>query len=242
MSPASGCTTPQQGGPLEQDTAFVNDSGIEVRYSISLPAGYYETCDTYPVVYALHGRYSDNVAFLDDAVALRRAMDGGVLAQSVIVTPDSYRTGRWQDQGRPAETNFITHLIPHVESSYRVTPGPSHRLLVGFSMGGHGVLRFALKYPDMFAATWTVDGAMDEDSGNYVRFVEGRNPADFRVIAVGGQTNGGRVETVLADLRAAGVDVPYTYYDVPHEFGAFVAADEAAGWPALSFLDDRLGG
>lgn len=240
-SPASACTMPQSG-PLQQDTAFITPGGVEVNYSISLPDGYYDDCKTYPVVYALHGKFDTNTSFMDDALTLRRAMSEGALTESIIVTPDSYQTGRWEDlETGPAEDNFINHLIPHIESSYRVTEGPAQRLLVGFSMGGHGAIRFALKYPKMFAGTWSVDGAMARDTNAYLPFVDGRKTADFHVVSVGGPANGKRVETLIDDLRDAGIDIPYTYQDVPHDFGSFVEADRNAGWPAMSFLQRSLG-
>ncbi|WP_019972168.1 esterase family protein [Mycobacterium sp. 141] len=240
-SPASACTSPQSG-PLRQDTAFITADGVEVNYSISVPDGYYDDCKTYPVVYVLHGKLDNNASFMDDALTLRRAVSEGALTESIIVTPDSYQTGRWEDLDTgPAEDNFINHLIPHIESSYRVTQGPAQRLLVGFSMGGHGAIRFALKYPKMFAATWSVDGAMARDSNAYMPFVDGRKTADFHVISVAGPTNGERVETLIEDLRNVGIDIPYTYQDVPHDFGSFVEADRIAGWPAMSFLQRSLG-
>ena len=126
------------------------------------------------MLYALHGKTQNNASFMDEALSLRKAMAAGALEPSIIVTPDSYSTGRWENRETgPAEDNFIKYLIPHVEQNYRVRPGPSYRLLAGFSMGGHGALRFGLKYPEMFAAVWSVDGAMASPD-NYLPFVEGK--------------------------------------------------------------------
>jgi len=235
--------TPEQEGPLRQNTQFTaNDgAGTAVRYSISLPDDYYSTCTEYPVLYALHGKDQDNAGFLDEALSMRKAMAAGVLEPAIVVTPDSYSTGRWENRETgPAEDNFIKYLIPHVEQHYRVKAGASNRLLTGFSMGGHGAMRFGLKYPDMFAAVWSVDGAMT-DSASYLPFVEGRSTADFHIISVGGQLNGARVQALVDALKAQGIDIPYVYQDREHEFVAFVEEDEKAGWVAMKYLQDNLG-
>jgi predicted esterase len=242
---ASGPVTcpPGQSGPPRLDTQFTADdgAGTVVKYSISLPDDYYSACRQYPVIYALHGKGDDNVGYLESASTMRRAMTAGVLDSSIIITPDSYRTGRWEngDLG-PAEDNFVKQLIPYVEKKYRVKPGAQDRLLVGFSMGGHGALRFGLKYPQMFAAVWSVDGAM---AGNeaYLPFVDGKSSEDFRIICAGGRLNGDRVLRVVDGLKTKGVELPYVYQDLDHEFPAFVDADEKGGWQAMKYLQQNLG-
>jgi enterochelin esterase-like enzyme len=235
--------TPGQAGPLRRDTQFTasDGTGTAVRYSVSLPEDYHTACKQYPVLYALHGRDGSNIAFLDQALSMRKAMAAGVLEEAIIVTPDSYSTGRWENRETgPAEDNFIKYLIPFIEQNYRVKPGPSYRMLVGFSMGGHGAIRFGLKYPEMFAAVWSVDGAMT-DNDKYLPFVEGKTSADFHIIAVGGQLNGDRVEGLIDALKERGVDIPYAYQDREHEFVAFVDEDEKAGWYAVKYLQQNLG-
>lgn len=243
QAPPSATCTPGQDGPLRLDTQFTadDDARTPVPYSISLPDDYYTACKQYPVLYALHGKGQNNVGFLDEAVAMRRAMEAGVLDQAIIVTPDSYSTGRWENRETgPAEDNFIKYLIPYIEEHYRVQAGPSHRLLAGFSMGGHGAFRFGLKYPEMFAAVWSVDGAM-ADPADYLPFVEGKTSTDFHIIAVGGRLNGDRVQRLVDALKDRGVDIPYAYQDREHEFVAFVDQDEKAGWFAMKFLQQNLG-
>ena len=240
---ASAACGSGQNGPLRTDGQFTaNDAaGTLVRYSVSLPDDYWTACKHYPVLYALHGKAQDNVTFLAAALSMRRAMTAGVLEQAIIVTPDSYATGRWEDRDTgPAETNFITHLIPHVEQNYRVKGGPSYRLLAGFSMGGHGAFRFGLKYPQMFAAVWSVDGAM-ADPKDYLPLVEASTTADLHIICVGGRLNGDRVQALVAALKGRGIDIPHVYQDVDHDFVTFVREDEKAGWFAMKFLQSNLG-
>lgn len=139
-SPGSSASCePGRSGPLRLDTQFtaIDGSGQVVRYSISLPDDYFTACKRYPVLYALHGKEQNNIGFMDQTPPLRKAMAAGVLDQAIIVTPDSFSTGRWENRETgPAEDNLVKRLIPFIEQNYRVEAGPSHRLLAGFSMGG----------------------------------------------------------------------------------------------------------
>ena len=230
------------GDLLREDTRFVAASGATVPFSISLPADYYRTCRTYPVLFVLHGKGQNNENFMGSALGMRRAMDAGALDQAIVVTPDSFSTGRWENSAAgPAEDNFIKFLIPYLEQTYRVEAGASHRLLAGFSMGGHGALRFGLKYPQMFAGVWSVDGAMSRQPTDYLPFVTGKSSGDFHIVAAGGQLNGSRVQATVETLKQAGVVIPYIYRDREHTFEAFVQEDEKAGWPAARFLQQQLG-
>ncbi|MFB9378398.1 alpha/beta hydrolase [Kineococcus gynurae] len=235
---SAGCPS---SSDLRFDTALTAADGHQVPYSVSLPADYADGCSTYPVLYALHGRDESNATFLDDAESVRAAVRDGALADAVIVTADSNRDGRWE--GR-YDTDFVDELIPHVERTYRVTPGPAHRLLVGFSMGGHGAFRFALEHPQDFAAVWSVDGAMARSPEDYLEFldrVRAVYPGDPQLRLVGGNLNGDRVEQVVDLFRQNGIDFPYERLPLEHEFPLFVEADRRAGWPTLRWMNQRLG-
>ena len=225
-------------GDLRFDTEMTAADGHAVPYSVSLPADYYSSCQQYPVLFALHGRDQTNATFLVDGEEMRKAVDDGVLDDVVIVTPDSNRDGRWEGQ---YDTDFIDELIPHVEQAYRVQPGPEHRLLVGFSMGGHGAFRFAVLHPEMFAATWAVDGAMSRQPTDYLANLDAVRAEEPLIVSVGGNLNGDRVEEVMDLFAAQGVDLPYERLPLDHEFALFVDADRAAGWPTVKALQARLG-
>jgi S-formylglutathione hydrolase FrmB len=225
-------------GDLRFDTAFPGADGRPVPYSVSLPADYHTGGRDHPVLFALHGRDQTNATFLPEAELLRGAVGAGALDDVVLVTPDSERTGRWE--GRFA-TAFVDELVPHVERTYRVRPGAAHRLLVGWSMGGHGALRFALEHPAMFAAVWSVDGAMSREPRTYLELLDRVRAREPRVRAVGGTLNGDRVEQVVDLLAANGVAIGYERLPLEHEFPRFVAAERDAGWPTLAWMGAQLG-
>ena len=225
-------------GDLRFDTELTGSDGQPVPYSVSLPADYYTACREYPVLFALHGRDQSNATFLPEAERLRAAVDAGVLDDVVIVTPDSNRDGRWE--GRYG-TAFIDELVPHVERTYRVRPGPAHRLLVGWSMGGHGAFRFGVEHPEEFAAVWAVDGAMSREPTSYLEFLDRVRSGEPRITSVGGDLNGDRVEQVIDLFAAEGVDLPYERLPLGHDFKLFVDADRDAGWKTMAWMDAQLG-
>ena len=225
-------------GSSRFDTEFTGADGEPVPYSVSLPADYYTECREYPVLYALHGRDESNATFLPYAEELRGAVDAGVLEDVVIVTPDSDLDGRWEG---PYDTAFIDELIPHVEQTYRVQTGSAHRLLVGWSMGGHGAFRFGVEHPEMFAAVWAVDGAMSREPADYLEFLDRVRADEPKITNVGGNLNGDRVEQAVDLFAAQGVEFPFERLPLEHEFPRFVAAERDAGWPTLAWMEAQLG-
>ena len=53
----------------------------------------------------------------------------------------------------------IEEIIPYVDSVYRTKPDRKHRKLIGYSAGGRGVMSFLMKYPELFSAAVSLDGA-----------------------------------------------------------------------------------
>lgn len=235
-SAPGSCST--AGGDLRFDTEMTAADGHSVPYSVSLPADYCTSDQRYPVLFALHGRDQTNATFLLEAERLRAAVDAGALRDVVIVTPDSALDGRWE--GRYA-TDVVDELLPHVEQTYRVLPGAEHRLLVGWSMGGHGAFRLGVEHPATFAAVWSVDGAMSREPTSYLDHLHGVRADPPQVRLVGGNLNGDRVEQVVDLFTAQGVTFPYQRLPLDHDFHRFVDADRDAGWPTLRWMDAQLG-
>lgn len=224
-------------GDLRFDTELTGADGDPVPYSVSLPADYYTECKEYPVLFGLHGRDESNATFLPNAEELRGAVDAGVLEDVIIVTPDSNIDGRWE--GR-YDTAFIDELIPHIEETYRVQTGPANRLLVGWSMGGHGAFRFAAEHPDMFAAVWSVDAAMSYEPADYLKYLDRVEADEPKITSVGGNLNGDRMEEVISAFAEEGIDFPYERVPLDHEFTLFVQADRDAGWPTMTWMAEQL--
>lgn len=137
----------------------------EIKFGIYLPAEYErQQARRFPILYFLHGLNEDYTSNIYPvAAAIETSMAAGLLPPVIIVTPDGHTNSMWvdsKDGRKPAETQVIKEIIPFVEKAFRIMPGRSNRIIGGFSMGGYGALRYALKYPEYFGACISLDGAI----------------------------------------------------------------------------------
>lgn len=131
---------------------------------VYLPADYHSHPDKrYPVLYALHG-YSINNEIWTKEINTPQSIDNAYAAGvkgMIIVLPDSQTvhngsmysnsvtTGNWE--------GFITKdLITYIDANYRTLATRESRGLAGHSMGGYGTLRIGMKYPEYFAAIYSL--------------------------------------------------------------------------------------
>lgn len=132
---------------------------IPVGYCIYLPPDYDKAANAkkrYPVVYYLHGgRPGSEIK----SVRLAPFMDKAIRAKQIKPTiyvfvnggPVSHYNYPEKKNGM-GEDVFIKELIPHVEKTYRVIADQSGRALEGFSQGGRGTARIALKHRHLFCS------------------------------------------------------------------------------------------
>jgi len=141
----------------------------EVRYDIYLPGGYDSGNGRYPVVYFLHGLGGNETSDSNAVSAeLEKAVKAGIVRPMIAVFANGYKDSMWADSkdgGKPAETNVIRELIPHIDSTYRTIADREHRVVMGFSMGGFGAVEYAVKFPDIFSVCVSYDGAMLDFEG-----------------------------------------------------------------------------
>lgn len=133
-------------------------------YEVYLPSGYERSRMNYPVFYLLHGNGGSRHDWLQKG-RIQRTADSLIarreIPAAIIVMPDAGTS--WYVDGREKmETAVIRDLIPEVEKKLRVLKSRDGRLIGGLSMGGYGALRFALKYPEMFAAAALLSPAIYE--------------------------------------------------------------------------------
>lgn len=123
-------------------------------YDVYLPSGYETSRLNYPVLYLLHGNGGHRQDWQQEG-RIQRTTDSLIARRDIppviIVMPDAGVTW-FVDRREKMETAVIDDLIPDVEKNLRVLKSRDGRLIGGLSMGGYGSLRFALKYPEMFAA------------------------------------------------------------------------------------------
>ncbi|RYD82479.1 MAG: hypothetical protein EOP84_09335 [Verrucomicrobiaceae bacterium] len=136
-----------------------------VGYQIYLPSGYKESSATtrYTVIYWLHGRGGSESrdqfppAIVDEAIRTK------AIPPVIVVYVNG---GRWSwytdspDGKWLAETTIIRELIPHIDATYRTVADRRGRAIQGMSMGGHGALKFAFKYPELFSSVVSFAGSL----------------------------------------------------------------------------------
>lgn len=148
---------PEEPIPGVTHRTFKSDViGQTIGYSVLVPPGYDDGDDQYPVLYWLHGAGGNETREARRiGPRIRRMMEERRVAEMVVVFPNG---GPWSmyvdaaDGSQPVETMIVDELLPEVERRFRVRPDRQSRGLEGMSMGGFGVLRLALKYPDRFSS------------------------------------------------------------------------------------------
>jgi len=141
---------------------------------VYLPPGYASSQERYPVLYLLHGAGGDEKTWnarMDANVILDNLIADGKLEPLVVVMPYGYTSrlpageqrrgaaGYKQDMEEFA-VDFVSDLVPLVESRYRVVADREHRAIAGLSMGGGQSLAIGLTHPDMFHSVASFSAAM----------------------------------------------------------------------------------
>ena len=136
---------------------------LDVGYNVFLPPGYAEGKQQYPVVYFLHGaggtESSDAGGF---SGLVRKEMDAGHCPPVICVFPNGGMSGYRDNPERKimGETLIVKELIPLIDGKYRTIATREGRTVCGFSMGGGGAIRLALKHPQIFSAAASWAGAL----------------------------------------------------------------------------------
>lgn len=136
--------------------------GQLIGYCIYLPPSYETSKDRqFPVIYNLHGYGGNEFTSLDSIELLHEGIVEGRWPEMIMVLPNGGRSSYYKDSadGRvPMESILLTELIPYIDSNYRTIEGRQGRCLEGFSMGGRGSIRLAMKHPDLFCSVFCQAG------------------------------------------------------------------------------------
>ncbi|NLT12077.1 MAG: esterase family protein [Clostridiaceae bacterium] len=151
------------------DNNMMGDSGIRQLF-VYLPPNYFESEESYPVVYYFHGFGESAGAFLREAKGfLDNYFNAGEKPFIMVEVPGGGSTVGSFYVNSPASGNWedfvIDDVIPYVDSNYRTLPQAESRGICGFSMGGFGAMNLALRHPDIFAAVYAMSpGIMKDDA------------------------------------------------------------------------------
>jgi S-formylglutathione hydrolase FrmB len=173
MSCGAICAAPAEAAPgrAECRTAPSKILGHPVPYCVILPSDYdaNKTSD-YPALYFLHGLGGNEQLLLNSGGLnmIQDLRDQKRIGEFLIVAPGAGRSFyiNSRDGKVRYEDFFIREFLPYIESHYRVRAERKARGITGVSMGGYGALRFALRYPELFAAVSAHSPALIETLPN----------------------------------------------------------------------------
>ncbi|MBA3442288.1 MAG: esterase family protein [Pyrinomonadaceae bacterium] len=134
--------------------------GKPLPYRVLLPTEYATSMRRYPVLYLLHGRTGDE----NDWWTKTNLVQYAARHRLIIVMPgvgDSWYANSATNEQAKYEDAMMRDLIPHIDKSFRTLATWHGRAIAGLSMGGLGAMKFALRFPDMFAFAASFSGAFD---------------------------------------------------------------------------------
>jgi S-formylglutathione hydrolase FrmB len=128
-------------------------------FRILLPADYETSNRRYAVLYLLHGLTGNENDWWDRTSLAEYAAKYHL----VIVTPGTGDSWYANSAGANAryEDVIIRDLIPYIDAHYRTITAREGRAIAGNSMGGLGAVKFALRYPQLFAFAGSMSGTFD---------------------------------------------------------------------------------
>jgi enterochelin esterase-like enzyme len=134
-------------------------------YIAYLPTGYDGSQLRYPVLYLLHGNAQKAYDWVASGLIQQtadRLIAEGKMPPAVIVIPEA-GTSWFVDRKEKMESAVIQDLLPEIQQRFRTIERREGRLVAGLSMGGFGAMRFAMKYPELFAAAGLLSPAIYAD-------------------------------------------------------------------------------
>jgi predicted peptidase len=150
--PAKAALTTIPGQPsahkLDKKVTFK----VQMGYLLYLPEEYGTSDKIYPVIMLLHGagNRGDDLELLK-VDGLLKILSSKKEFPFIVIAPQCPLNSRW-----PEQFNELITILDEVRKNYRVDT--TRIYLSGWSMGGEGTWKFAMKYPERFAAIAPICG------------------------------------------------------------------------------------
>lgn len=192
------------------DFAFHSASlGRDMRYRVLFPRDYGQG-GRFPVLYLLHGLYGNYLDW-DTRTGLENyARNLPVL----IVMPDADDSWYTDSATVPADKfeNYIAKdVIAEVDGRFATIRNRDARAIAGLSMGGYAAMKFALKYPDLFAFAGSLSGALNAGTNLYAQRPEFRAKLLEVFGPEGSSTRAQNDVFTLLSASASQTSYPYLY-------------------------------
>jgi S-formylglutathione hydrolase FrmB len=212
----------------------------EWGYNIYLPPGYDSSTERYPVIYNFNCMGGDEHTQISMADKLNNDIESNNVPPMIMVFPNGGSQSFYIDDynaGLKVESYIVKEFIPYIDQTYRTISSRNGRGTTGFSMGGWGALKFALKYPDIFCSSVPICpvNAFDAPApeGDMSQFVAMYGPAAKGLVGL--RMIGGADDTyskpVLEATSAALTELNYehVYISVPNLGHDFTTIDSQYG-------------
>jgi endo-1,4-beta-xylanase len=151
---------------IAQDLYYWSEANKQdIWIKVYTPPGYASGKERYPVVYNLHGAGggSPQRQWKRAGSTLKDAIESAKVRPMIYVfvngLGDTFFLD-YHDKSVKAETAIVKELIPFIDKRYRTIASREGRAIDGFSMGGGGALRLAIKYPEMFSSVVSYGAAL----------------------------------------------------------------------------------
>lgn len=139
---------------IEERTFWSPTLRRTMPYFVYVPPGYENDDRRYSVIYMLHGMGGSNTEwkgynFIGTADNL---IKDGLLPPMLIVLPQGDQS-YWVDHpgDGPRWGQYTAEdVVDVIDATWRTVPDRDHRAIGGLSMGAHGALQLAMRYPDVF--------------------------------------------------------------------------------------------
>jgi enterochelin esterase family protein len=135
---------------------------------VYLPKGYYESDESYPVLYLLHGARGNELSWIEKGDLLHN-IDSLTAARSmremIVVLPNVNQYDDDRDFGKSrikgaveslfetdgmVEAAFVSDVVGAVDSLYRTLPDKQHRAIAGLSIGAMQAMHISANAPEVF--------------------------------------------------------------------------------------------
>ena len=163
----TGCKT-FQPSDLYYDEITTDGSPARMEYGVYTPPGW-TAKESLPLIIFLHGGGDNHTSFEKHGGHrwFDQQISKGEMPRVVLVTPNG-RLGLWEDWAdgtRYYRSWVLEKVLPKVQRRFNTLPCPRHCHLMGISMGGFGVLRFAYFAPDRFSSVSAISAPIIEREG-----------------------------------------------------------------------------
>ena len=214
-------------------------SGTRRRVHVYTPPGYAaDPAKKFPVLYLLHGSGDNDTHWMHigqaNVIADNLFADKAAVPM-LIVMPDGHvrerPPGQIDDETRLAirkafELDLLEHVVPLVESNYRVRMDAAGRAIAGLSMGSAQALGVGLAHTDRFAWIGAFSGAIGLKDPVLAALKADPGVANDRLkllwLVIGREDVGLKDKQQLADaLNAMGVKHHYQETDGAHRWSVW---------------------